>query len=135
MFHVTLSPSEGVGGNDAAVVFLTTLKGQHPGTKLETQVYRKPTNTGLLLHFHSHTDKRGGKQLYDLSHKIGPTLAASFVSKKLGQDLKPKEIKLSIVNQQCDSVICAIQIMLGTQPDTFINALLSTKGWQSVDIS
>ena len=28
------------------------------GTKLETQVYRKPTNTGLLLHFHSHTDKR-----------------------------------------------------------------------------
>ena len=28
------------------------------GTKLETQVYRKPTNTGLLLHFQSHTDKR-----------------------------------------------------------------------------
>ena len=28
------------------------------GTKLETQVYRKSTNTALLLHFHSHTDKR-----------------------------------------------------------------------------
>jgi len=28
------------------------------GTKLETQVYRKPPNTGLLLHFHGHTDKR-----------------------------------------------------------------------------
>ena len=28
------------------------------GTKLETQVYREPTNTGLLLHFQSHTDKR-----------------------------------------------------------------------------
>ena len=28
------------------------------GTKLETQVYRKPTNTCLLLHFHSDTDKR-----------------------------------------------------------------------------
>jgi len=27
-------------------------------TKLGTQVYRKATNTGLLLHFHSHTDKR-----------------------------------------------------------------------------
>ena len=27
------------------------------GTKLETQVYRKPTNTGLLMHFQSHTDK------------------------------------------------------------------------------
>ena len=66
----------------AAVVFLTTLNSLHSsltfamelpvgnkisfiyikivknGTKLETRVNRKPTNTGLLLHFHSHTDKR-----------------------------------------------------------------------------
>ena len=28
------------------------------GTELETRVYRKPTNTGLLLHFQSHVDKR-----------------------------------------------------------------------------
>ena len=28
------------------------------GNKLETQVYRKPTNTGLLLHFQSDTDFR-----------------------------------------------------------------------------
>ena len=27
-------------------------------TKIDTQVYRKPTNTGLLLHFQSPTDKR-----------------------------------------------------------------------------
>ena len=63
-------------------MFLITLNGLHPslsftmelpvddripfigidiiknGTKLETRVYRKPTNTGLLLHFYSHTDKR-----------------------------------------------------------------------------
>ena len=67
---------------DAATMFLTTLNGLYPslsftmelpvddripfigieviknGTKLETQVYRKSTNTGLLLHFNSHTDKR-----------------------------------------------------------------------------
>ena len=67
---------------DAATMFLTTLNGLHPslsftmelpvddripfigidiiknGSKLETRVYRKPTNTGLLLHFNSHTDKR-----------------------------------------------------------------------------
>jgi len=67
---------------DAATMFLTTLNGLHPslsftmelpvddrilfigseiiknGTKLETQVYRESTNTGLLLNFHSHTDKR-----------------------------------------------------------------------------
>ena len=65
-------PSVGV-----AAEFLSTLNGLHPsltftmelpvdnkitfigieivknGTKLETQVYRKPTNTGLLLHFQS----------------------------------------------------------------------------------
>ena len=67
---------------DAVIMFLTTLNGLHPSlaftmelpvgdripfigfeiiknrTKLETQVYRKSTNTGLLLHFRSHTDKR-----------------------------------------------------------------------------
>ena len=67
---------------DAATMFLTTLNGRHPSlsltmelpvddripflgidiiknaTKSETQGYRKPTNTGLPLHFHSHTDKR-----------------------------------------------------------------------------
>ena len=67
---------------DIVTEFLSTLNGLHPsltftmelpvdnkipfigieivknGTKLETQVYRKPTNTGLLLHFQSHTDKR-----------------------------------------------------------------------------
>ena len=32
-------------------------------------------------------------------------------------------------------MICAMQIMSGTQPDTFINTLLSTNIRQSVDIS
>ena len=41
------------------------------------------------------------KQLRDLSHKIGPTLQPVFVSKKLGQYLKAKETKPSIVNKQC----------------------------------
>ena len=67
---------------NAAADFLTTLNGLHPslkftmelpadniipftgieiiknGTELETHVYKKPTNTGLLLHFQSHVDKR-----------------------------------------------------------------------------
>ena len=67
---------------DTVTMFLTILNGLHPslsftmelpiddtipfigidivknGTEIETQVYRKPTNTGLLLHFHSRTDKR-----------------------------------------------------------------------------
>ena len=67
---------------NAAADFLATLNGLHPslkftmelpsenmipfigiqiiknGTELETHVYRKPTNTSLLLHFQSHVDKR-----------------------------------------------------------------------------
>ena len=194
--------------NVAAAEFLTTLNGLHPslkftmelpsdymipftaieiiknGTELETCVYRKPTNTGLLLHFQSHVDKRyetdllktmlhrayalssateafneecdklrsifsrldypiglinstidiflqnittkpekktdeGNmirivlpfkdqiatnavrRQLRDLSSKISVTLQPIFVSTKLEQDLKPKEIKPSIVSRQC----------------------------------
>ena len=34
------------------------------GNKLETQVYCKPTNTGLSLHFQSHTDLR-----YEVSYQ------------------------------------------------------------------
>ena len=33
------------------------------GTKLETNVYKKPTNTGLLLHFDIHVDRRYKKGL------------------------------------------------------------------------
>ena len=36
----------------------------------------------------------------DLSHKIGTIVEPIFVGKKLEQDLKPKEIKPPIVNQQ-----------------------------------
>ena len=195
---------------DAATMFLTTLNGLHPslsftmelpvddrihfigidiiknGTKLETGVYRKSTNNGLLLHFNSHTDKRYKdsllktmlhrayglsskteafdegcaklqsifsrlyypwslidsvisnfvsrkpsvgtternvdesniirinlplkdqvsassvrRQLLDLSNKIGLPLQPVFVSKKLEQDLKPREAKPSTVNQRC----------------------------------
>ena len=41
------------------------------------------------------------KKMCDLSHKIGTTLQPVFTSWKLEQDLKPREIKPPIVNQQC----------------------------------
>ena len=41
------------------------------------------------------------RQLRDLSGKIGVTLQPIFVSKKLEHDLKPKEMKPSIVSQHC----------------------------------
>ena len=68
------------------------------------------------------------RQLRDLSSKISVTLQPVFVSKILQQDLKPTEIKPSIVKVSIAlfiklHVICVMQIM---SPDTFINALLST---------
>ena len=143
------------------------------GTKIETHVYRKATNTGLPLHFKSHTDKRykvgllktmlhrtyvlspeteafypeydklrsifNGlnysrslsqwfpyflfetlpdkntirislpfkdqvsanavrRHLSHLSYKIGPTVQPVFVSRKLEQDFRPKEVKPCVVN-------------------------------------
>ncbi|XP_028410874.1 uncharacterized protein LOC114533537 [Dendronephthya gigantea] len=194
-----------VPGLDVAESFLDALNGLHPsihftmelsnnglipftgmsitknGNKLETQVYRKPTDTGLLLHFQSHTDLRYKKclietmfhrakelssthqafvdecrhlksmfnhlgypsslvngiidkcdypstpdaktksdaetlrvsipfkdqvsantvkrQMRDLSPKIGIDVQPVYISKKLEQDLKLKEIKPRIVNQ------------------------------------
>ena len=41
------------------------------------------------------------RQMRDLSQKIGLTVQPIFVSKKLEQDLQPKEVKPPIINQQC----------------------------------
>ena len=72
---------------DSASSFLSTLNNCHPSLsftmevevegnipflgmkimkkdgRLETEVYNKPTNTGLLLHYHSHVDKRYKRSL------------------------------------------------------------------------
>ena len=66
------------------------------------------------------------------------TLHPVPVSKKLEQDLKPKEAKpsLSISNVLFISlyVICVMQVMSATQPDTFFNVFLNTKVRQSASI-
>ena len=89
---------------DAAADFLTTLNGLHlslkftvepladnripfigieiikNGTELETRVYGKPTNTGLLLHFQNHVDKcyKTGllKTLLHRAHALSSTTEA-----------------------------------------------------------
>ena len=54
------------------------------------------------LPFKDHTSANAIKrQMHDLSHKIGTTLQPVFISRRLKQDLKPREIKPPIVNQQC----------------------------------
>ncbi|CAB3991067.1 Myosin light chain kinase, smooth muscle, partial [Paramuricea clavata] len=156
------------------------------GSKVKTQVYQKSTNTGLLLHFNSHTDKRYKegllktmvhrayalsstrealdqecsrlhsifthldyptglidstiqkvikdssnnetwnrdtdesnvvrfclpfkdqiaanavrKQMVDPSQKVGVHLQPVFTGRKFEQQLKPREVKVTIINRQC----------------------------------
>ena len=51
--------------NNDSIPFTGTLITKN-GNKLDTQVYGKPTNTGLLLHFQSHTDLRYKKCLIEI---------------------------------------------------------------------
>ena len=56
----------------------------------------------VSLPFKDQTSARAVKrQMRDFSHKIGTTLQPVFISRKFEQDLKPREIKPPIVNQQC----------------------------------
>ena len=41
------------------------------------------------------------RQMRDLSQKTGLAVQPIFVSKKLEQDLKPKEVKPPLINKQC----------------------------------
>ena len=52
------------------------------GCKLETSVYRKPTNTGLLLHHQSHVDKRYKKSLLKNMLNRAFHLSSTWVSFK-----------------------------------------------------
>ena len=77
----------------------------------------------------------GGSCVISVIRSVGLALQPVFVSKKLEQDLQPKEAKPSNVNQQCVvyHFICDLcdADMSATQPDTFFNVLLNTKIRQS----
>ena len=56
VLHLSIHFTMELSNNDS-IPFIGTFITKN-GNKLETQVYHKPTNTGLLLHFQSHTDLR-----------------------------------------------------------------------------
>ena len=66
------------------------------------------------------------KRLTDLSPKINTAIQPVFMSRKLKEDLKVREVKPAIIKQQCLQVsICAMQNMLVTLAAT-TNALMDT---------
>ena len=70
------------------------------------------------------------EQLSDLSRKINTEVHPVFTSRKIKDELKAKQPKPPIVNQQhvvyFFSVICVMQIMSALQADTYINVWRST---------
>ena len=93
---------------ETASEFLTTLNNSHPsidftmeldengrlpflgmniirnGCRLDTKVYRKPTDTGLLLHHHSHVDSRYKRSL--LNTMLNRTFKLSSTWKHFDQE-------------------------------------------------
>ena len=69
------------------------------------------------------------REMQNLRAKVGVQIKPVFQSKKISQVLSPKEKKprLSTISTWSINfnVICATQIMSGTQPDTCTNALAS----------
>ena len=76
--------------------------------------------------------------MHDLSRNITTTLQTVFIGRKLGQDLKLREIKPPIViNNALFSLLhvtCVIQIISAIQVDTFTNVLLKIKTLRSLTL-
>ena len=96
------------------------------GTREKNEV--DSSGVRVNLPFKDQTSANAVKRMRDLSHKIDITLQHVFVSRKLEQDLKPREIKPL-------NVICVMQIMSTIRLDTFINVLLNIKMPRSVNTS
>ena len=78
------------------IIFLSTF-GDIMQTKKQW-VWMTISNYNLLVHLVSNVGKR---RLKDLSSKIRTTIQPVFVSRKLNEVLKVREVKPAIVNQQC----------------------------------
>ena len=126
---------------ESATDFLQVLNGAHPslsftmefehegsipfpgtlitrcGNTLKTEVYRKPTDTGLLLHFQSHVDNRYKKGLVntmvDRAHSLSSTEEAFT---KECDKLRTMFSKLRYPNALVDSTIHKFRQKTDTEP-------------------
>ena len=81
---------------------ISNFESQNPSTSIAERNTDESNIVRITLPFKDQVSANAvRRQLRDLSHKIGPTLQPVFISKKLEHNLKPKEARPSIVNQQC----------------------------------
>ena len=102
--------------HEGSVPFLGTLI-TRCGNTLKTEVYRKPTDTGLLLHFQSHVDKRYKKGLVntmvDRAHRLSSTEEAFT---KECDKLRTMFSKLRYPNALVESTIHKFRQKTDTEP-------------------
>ena len=94
----------GIPDNKLPFIGMEILKKGH---KLETSVYRKPTNTGLLLHHQSHVDKSFKKSLIKTMLNRAFHLSSTWESFVTECD----RLKLMFTNLKC--------------PESLINSIIS----------
>ena len=109
---------------ETASEFLTTLNKSHPsvditmelekngrlrflgmnfirnGCRLDSSVYRKPTDTGLLLHYHSHVDTRYKRSLLKTMLNRALQLSSSFFTTNVNA-LKSSSPDCAILTTLC----------------------------------
>ena len=102
--------------HEGSIPFLGTLI-TRCGNTLKTEVYRKPTDTGLLLHFQSHVDNRYKKGLVntmvDRAHRLSSTEEAFT---KECDKLRTMFSKLRYPNALVDSTINKFKQKTDTEP-------------------
>ncbi|XP_078366236.1 uncharacterized protein LOC144650432 [Oculina patagonica] len=102
--------------HEGSIPFLGTLITRNDNT-LKTEVYRKPTDTGLLLHFQSHVDNRYKKGLVntmvDRAHRLSSTEEAFT---KECNKLRTMFSKLHYPNALVDSTIRKFRQETNTEP-------------------
>ena len=111
--------------------------------QIETKVYGKPTNSGLLLQYHSHVDNRYKKGLLrtmlDRTHRLSSSWTHFSDEcdrlKTVFSRLKyPKHLVNSTIKSFVDSKVCDQQQPLSQEKDDTIRVVLPFKDQISADI-
>ena len=81
--------------------------------KLETSVYGKPTNTGLLLYYHSHVDKRykdcSLTTMFHRAYQLSSTPTAfSAECNKLRSTFLNLDYPINLINSAINKLLCNI---------------------------
>ena len=117
--------------NSTILRFIATKVSDQPGSSPSAVSDSSDPVRGILPFKDQSSADIVRRQLQDFSHKLHTTVSPVFVSQKIERDLKMREAKPPLVNQQCLmftnlNVTCAMQVMLVTHPATYTSEFRNT---------